>query len=406
MPEFPVLSETFILNRITGLIRGGHEVDIFAERRGDLRLVHDEVEQYGLIDRTTYWDAPKRMPARLMKALVATVCNLPTRPVTIARTLNVLRHGLAAASLLPLLAAAKLRRRRDYDVLLCHFGPTGLVVTALRDLGLLSGPVVTAFYGYDIAMIPAMFGQGVYRRLFADGDLCLPLCEAFQRQLVELGCDPDATVVHHLGIDCSRFTFSPCLPATDGRARVVSIARMVEKKGLALGIRAVARVAERFPNVEYIIIGDGPLRPDLERLVNELRQTSRVRFMGWQSQEQVVQTLSEAHVLLVPSVTAADGDQEGTPLVAIEAAARGMPIVSTLHGGIPEIVEDGVSGYLVAERDLEALSDRLALLLADPDRWEDMGRAGRKIVEERFDIASLSVELGTILANLAAGYRR
>lgn len=401
MPVFPVLSETFILNRITGLIRRGHDVDIFAERRGDPRIMHDEVVRHGLIDRTTYWDVPQRMPARVMKALGTTVPNLFAKPMAIARTLNVARYGLAAASLVPLLAAAKLQRRRDYDVLLCHFGPTGLIVTALRDLGLLDGRVVTAFYGYDVTMIPRMFGNGVYRRLFADGDLCLPLCETFQRRIVELGCDPVKSVVHHIGVDCGRFTFSPRRPSVDGRVRVVSIARMVEKKGLTFGIRAVARVAKQFPKLEYVIIGDGPLRPGLERLVDELDEASRVRFVGWQAQEQVVQTLSESHILLVPSVTARNGDQEGTPTVLMEAAAMGMPIVSTLHSGIPEIVQDGVSGYLVAEKDIEALSDRLALLLAHPDHWEDMGRAGRKIVEERFNMDSLSVELDDIFTNLA-----
>ncbi len=405
MPVFPVLSETFILNRITGLIRRGHDVDIFAERRGDPRIMHDEVERYGLIDKTTYWDAPQRMPGRVLKALGTTVFNLYAKPMTIARTLNVARYGLAAASLVPLLAAAKLQRKRGYHVLFCHFGPTGLIVTALRDLGLLDGQVVTAFYGYDVTMIPRMFGHGVYRRLFADGDLFLPLCETFQHQLIELGCDPGKSVVHHIGVDCSRFAFSLRRPLADGRVRVVSIARMVEKKGLTFGIRAVARVAKQFPNLEYVIIGDGPLRSSLERLVNELDETSRIRLMGWQAQEQVVQTLSESHILLVPSVTAANGDQEGTPTVLMEAAAMGMPIVSTLHSGIPEIVQDGVSGYLVAEKDVEALSDRLTFLLAHPDRWEDMGRAGWKIVEERFNMESLNVELETIFTDLAGTAR-
>jgi len=400
LPAFPVLSETFILNRITGLIERGHQVDLFAERSGDLHITHADVRHFRLLERTQFWNVPRTITRRVVKGLRAALANVFTRPRLVLNSLNYPRYGLAAASLVPLLAGTRLRQRREYDVLYCHFGPTGLIVTALRDLGLLEGKIATAFYGYDLTMIPKRFGPGVYERLFRWGDLFLPLCHGFHRRLAEMGCDAATNIVHPIGVDCNRYTFSPRQPPADGPIRIVTIARMVEKKGLEYGLHALQRVAGRCSNLEYVIIGDGPRRARIERLVDELNLRRLVRFEGWMPQQRVVKTLAQSHLLLAPSVTAGDGDQEGTPMVIMEAAATGMPVISTLHSGIPEIVRDGVSGYLVPERDVEALADRLAALLEHPQRWENMGRAGRRIVEERFNIDTLNDELVDLFKRL------
>ena len=175
--------------------------------------------------------------------------------------------------------------------------------------------------------------------------------------------------------------------------RLVTVARLVEKKGVAYALQAVARLLRQGTNVSYVIAGDGPLRPDLERLIQDLRLDARVRLLGWVDGEQISRLLKDAHVLVAPSVTAEDGDQEGIPNVLKEAMATGMPVVSTWHGGIAELVEDGVSGFLVAERDVDALTDRLAYLADHVETWPALGRAGRTKVERQFDIERLNDRL-------------
>jgi colanic acid/amylovoran biosynthesis glycosyltransferase len=114
---------------------------------------------------------------------------------------------------------------------------------------------------------------------------------------------------------------------------------------------------------------------------------------GSKRHEEVIQVLTQTHILIAPSVTAADGDEEGIPNTLKEAMAMGLPVISTVHAGIPELVEDGVSGFLVPERDVEALADRLERLVDHSETWAAMGRAGRRQIEAEFDIERLNDEL-------------
>jgi colanic acid/amylovoran biosynthesis glycosyltransferase len=125
-----------------------------------------------------------------------------------------------------------------------------------------------------------------------------------------------------------------------------------------------------------------------------------VLFQGRQGQEAVREGLAQADVLVAASVTAADGDEEGIPNVLKEAMASGMPVVGTRHAGIPELVEDGISGWLVPERDVAALAAALARLAAEPERWASMGRAGRAKVEREYDIHRLNDRFAGMLETL------
>jgi colanic acid/amylovoran biosynthesis glycosyltransferase len=119
----------------------------------------------------------------------------------------------------------------------------------------------------------------------------------------------------------------------------------------------------------------------------------RIEILGWQSQEEVSQLMTDTHVFLLPSVTAEDGNKEGTPTVLLEAQSAGLPVVSTTHAGIPEIVSDGEAGYLVPERDVLSLVDALERLLGQPEQWSEMGRAGREYIETHHSIESVTDEL-------------
>jgi len=388
--HFPALSETFVLNQVTGLIDRGHAVDIYADRPGEDSKIHPDVERYGLVARTRY--AP-RMPAntlaRLSKGAALAARHLGTAPGVVARALNVFRHGGEALSLKLLYRATPfLPQRPAYDAILAHFGPNGLRALALRDLGVVRGRLVTIFHGSDMSAYLQKYGPRVYDRLFEKGDLFLPISERWKSALLELGCDARKVFVHRMGIDCARFQFRPRELKAGQPARLLSIARLVEKKGIEFAIRAAAQARHR--GFQYDIIGDGPLRPALEKLAADLGVGDRVRLLGWKQQTEVVALLDQAHLLVAPSVTGRDGDQEGIPVAMMEAMAMGLPVLSTRHSGIPELVEDGRSGFLVAERDVQALADRLDSLLSCPERWPAMGEAGRRRVESEFDIDRLN----------------
>ena len=200
-------------------------------------------------------------------------------------------------------------------------------------------------------------------------------------------------MVHRSGVDCFKFGFAPRYPPPDGRVRIAMVGRLVEKKGAEFAIRAIAKVATSNKSVEFNLIGDGPLRKDLEGLVEELKVGNVVKLLGWKDQGEVIEVLKDSHIFVAPSVTARDGDQDAPNNVLKEAMATGLPVVSTRHGGIPELVEDGHTGLLVPERDVGALADKLGHLIENPKLWPRMGMAARKCVEDRYNLDRLNDEL-------------
>jgi colanic acid/amylovoran biosynthesis glycosyltransferase len=154
--------------------------------------------------------------------------------------------------------------------------------------------------------------------------------------------------------------------------------------------------------LKYTIVGGGPLRAELEAQARSLGIGDNVRWLGSARHDHAIELLKEADVFLLPSVTGADGDQEGTPIVLMEALAHAVPVVSTRHSGIPEIVQDGESGFLVPERDAGALAQKLRLLLERPSLRHRMGAAGRTTMRREFDIGKLNDRLLEVYGRVLA----
>jgi colanic acid/amylovoran biosynthesis glycosyltransferase len=166
---------------------------------------------------------------------------------------------------------------------------------------------------------------------------------------------------------------------------------LVEKKGHHLTIRAFAQMRQRVPDVpaRLDIVGEGPMYHELRRIAASLGVSDSVEFWGGVPHEKALALLDRASIMVLPSQTAADRDMEGIPVALIEAMAKSLPVVSTFHSGIPELVEHGISGFLSTEGDLDSLSMHLEQLLLQPALRERMGRAGRHHVQQHFDRPTL-----------------
>jgi colanic acid/amylovoran biosynthesis glycosyltransferase len=374
--RFPVLSETFVLGQITGMIDRGHEVTIFARRPESEGKVHPDVERYGLIERTRYWPEPgderavalraaRRHPVRALE--VAWRCRDEPSPTAARRR-----------ALMPLAEG-------EFDAILCHFGNNAVDAQHLRDLGGLRGKLVAIFHAWELTLLLRERGERYYDDLFDKADLLLPISEHWRRRLLQLGCPPRKLDVHHMGVDTTKLSFRERHKEDGAPVELLSVARLVEKKGLGDAIAAVAALREAGVDFRYRIVGDGPLKEELEREVAEHGLDDHVQLLGAKTQDVVHRMIDEAHLLLAPSVTASNGDQEGIPVSIMEAMARGLVVVSTHHTGIPELVEDGESGVLVDEHDVEALGTALVALATEPERWASLGRAARQRVEDAFD---------------------
>ena len=251
-------------------------------------------------------------------------------------------------------------------------------------------PLVVTFHGYDVPLLGsptrwlpqhlryALLGPKVL------AEMTLGLCASTELRdmLAALGVPPSRLRVHRLGIDLSRF-----VPGRrpDEEFRVVMIGRFVEKKGFEYGIRAFAAVAREEPRLRLTVIGDGERGNALRRLAALEGVLDRVEFTGPLPPATVAARLATSHVLLAPSVVDREGNRESGLIVVKEACACETVPIGTRHGGIPEIIDDGQTGYLVPERDPIALADRLRLLVQDPVLRDRLGRAAREKMRREYD---------------------
>ncbi len=287
------------------------------------------------------------------------------------------------------------RWARSVRLIHAHMGTSGAhILGAVRRHRI---PLVTSFYGQDVTIAGSPEGQRPInwpymlqrRRLFRRGARFVVLSRHMRAALAAQGCPEDKLRIVRLGVDLSRFDPADHVPSagtSDGPPlRVLMVGREVDKKGFDDGLRACAQARDAGVPLTVTLLGtNSPLRPELQQLAATLRLP-----VAWPDpRSSVPAAMAEADVLLVPSRTAADGDQEGTPTVICEGAAAGLPIVSTLHAGIPEQVEHGVTGLLTPERDVAGLARALTDLAGDPQRRRALGLAGRAKMQTEYSLTA------------------
>lgn len=398
--RFPCISEPFVMDQITGMLDRKHHVRIYAQAGPTGDPVHPQVAAYGLLARTRY--LPRTASTRVGLAKQAAKAVL-AKPSLLARP-GIARDESVADRIRTL---ARLHgfvwpRVPRFDIVHCQFGCIARSHWAAKSIW--GSKLVVSFRGHDFSILPRLFGPGMYRQLFHEADAIMAVCDYAADRLIELGCPAEKLVTHYSGTDLEDFEFRERTRAPGEPVRILSVARLEESKGLEFALRAVARlIRDHRLDVRYGIAGGGSLRKELEGLADALGIAGRVTFFGPQSRPAVRDLMARHDLFLLPSTTTADGGQEGIPGTVREAMATGMPVVSTWHSGIPELVADGVSGFLVPERDVDALTGRLRELVLDPQRWPGMGRCGREQVERRFDIRHLNRRLEAFYRHVLAG---
>jgi glycosyltransferase involved in cell wall biosynthesis len=283
------------------------------------------------------------------------------------------------------------------DLVHAHFASGGR--TALPLARALRVPLVVTLHGNDVTAR----GQrpGLYRRLGKEALYFICVSEFIRDRALEAGFPPQKLLVHYIGID--RGLFSPSIPPVASQG-VLFVGRLVEKKGCEYLLRAMQIVQRAHPQCQLTVIGDGPLRLPLEALAKDLK--IRCQFLGVQRATAVREALQKARIFCVPSVTAANGDSEGLGMVFAEAQAMGVPVVSTAHGGIPEVVVDHATGLLTPERNQQALAEALAVLLVDDGLWQKFHHDAPRHIEQRFDLKAQTALLEDIYTDTLARNQR
>lgn len=279
-------------------------------------------------------------------------------------------------------------------ILHSHFGPTGWM--DMRAARQMDNRHIVSFYGYDVGMLPAADRRWLarYEQLFSRADIFLGEGPHMMKQLVRLGCPPEKIRIHHLGVDIQKIPFLPRQWVPGTPLRVLIAASFREKKGIPYALEALAGLQREVP-LEITMIGDADGETRSQREKTRILATidngglkSAVRLLGYQPYSRIFEEAYRHHIFISPSVTAADGDTEGgAPVSLIEMMATGMPVISTRHCDIPEVVRYEVDDWLAGERDSAGLLDRFHRLIRSPAGWASMVRSGRRHIEQEYNAA-------------------
>ena len=288
--------------------------------------------------------------------------------------------------------------REDCAVLHVFFGNAAVHLMPL--LRRSPVPVVVSFHGSDVAgsMVSPGYAEAV-REMFSLAAAVPCRSEQLAGAVGRLGCPPEKLRLMRTVLP--ELPFLQRRPPADGAWKIVQAARLVAKKGLPTALRAFAEFAQRFPLATFTIAGEGPMDEELRRQAGELGLAERVRFAGFLQQDALQQLFRESHIFLHPSETAA-GDVEGVPNALLEAMAGGLPVVATRHGGIPEVVQDGETGLLCAERDPAGVAAALLRLADSPAFFEELSTKASASVNAQFSASRQIAAVESIYAEAIA----
>jgi glycosyltransferase involved in cell wall biosynthesis len=280
----------------------------------------------------------------------------------------------------PTAAYVRAFRRNRVGAVLAEYGTTGvLVMDASRQLGL---PLIVHFHGYD-ASVRSLLEENSepYREMFRRAAAIIAVSEAMRRKLISLGAPPAKVHLIPCGVDCTAFDRSD--PASAPPV-LLAVGRFIEKKAPHITIEAFSKAHRAVPEARLRMVGDGPLLEECRTLAKTLGIARAVAFLGAQPHAVVQEEMRRARCFVQHSVEAVNGDCEGMPVAILEATASGLPVVATRHAGIPDVVVDGKTGFLVDERDSDAMAARMISLLREPELARKFGQAARGRTQSRF----------------------
>lgn len=295
--------------------------------------------------------------------------------------------------------------KNNVKLIHAHFAIDG--VYAMKLANELNIPLVVTLHGFDVTRSqqdmlldfkPSFYNYFLHRNeLFERVDKFICVSDFIRQKAISAGFPENKLVTHYIGIDVDQFKFRENPP--DDQI-ILHVARLVEKKGTTYLLKALAHIKQNIPNVKLIIIGDGPLRAELEDEMKQLDLEKNVEFLGVQPNSVVKKWLEKASLMCVPSIVADNGDAEGLGIVNLEAAAKGVPVVAFSSGGIIEAVLNNETGYLVQEKNYLELSKRLLTLLNDTSLQKRLGKNARRFVEINHNQSLQNTKLESIYNNL------
>lgn len=378
---YPLLTTTFIEREVTMLRKWGVDLHILSIRQPKRETLSKLTEHQ---ERLTYL-----LPISFLKFILGNILILTSRPIVYFKTLTYLlsqSHPSLRFRFKTLLHfgegvyTAYLLNSSRWDHIHAHFVDRAAIV-ALVVSRFLKVPYSVTAHANDIYVNPILLTEKISNAKFA---ITCTEYNANHLSRIENGAFRDKIHCIFHGLDASKY--QRIKEIQNGSPRILAVGQLKEKKGFTYLIKACRLLIDSGFKFKCLIIGEGPLEPELNNEIQELSLNENVKLLGKLAHDMVIKEYQEATIFVLPSVLAADGDRDGIPNVILEAMAMELPVVSTLLSGIPEAVLNGVNGYLVPPADEVDLASAIAKLLDQPVIQRRFGRNGRNLVVEKFDI--------------------
>lgn len=380
--SYPVLTETFIDREIGQVIGRGVDLEIVSIRRPQGVL---SPSQLAMADRVRYL-LPASLPGLFLAHLISVVRRprtyfglllwLLTRPHPSGRFRSVLHFATG------IYAAWALRDRRGVHIH-AHFIDRAATVALVAARFLDTTYSVTA-HAREIYVRPVLIRERMAGAAF------VVTCTEYNRrhlaaQVAAPGGGPRMVRIYH-GLELTQFAPSERRGAEARDSLLLAVAQLMERKGLRYLIQACRLLVDRGIPVRCAIVGDGPMRADLDHLIQDLDLGGVVQLIGPLSYPDVREYYRRAHAMVLPCIVTSDGDRDGIPNAILEAMAEGLPVVSTAVSGLPEVVRDGETGLVVPQRDATAIADAVQRILMNPDLALRLAEEARALVVREFDL--------------------
>ncbi len=365
--SFPTLSESFVLNEVSELVRRGVNVHVFSLSEPEPNKATDDVLHSELFQDRVHTFKGSLMMAGLRLSLIRSDAHIRAKYFV-----NLIR-----------------RKRLQLDFIHAQFAADQAYVASQMAMALKLPHSITA-HASDLYSVKH---RDRARRQMLKADAVVTISNYNAEYIRDLGVNPKKVHVIRTGVNLKKFSARPNNSVR--QHLLLSISRLVEKKGLIFSIKAVKNLQKKYPNLAYTIVGSGPL----ERMLKDAAQGLNVQFLKGISNDEVAQLLHECTVFVLPCIIARDGDRDGIPVALMEAMACEVPVISTRISGIPELIESGKEGILVGQRNICELERSVEFILQNQEA-ADIGVNARAKIERDYNIEKNITKLMKVFETL------
>ena len=387
---FPAISESFILNEIYELEKRGHNVVVFALNQPEEDIDHQEYNEIDIpvcyADPLNYTDVFNLLSPKILRPRILQNAKFKASVKIHFAAFNWSKQCIEFVDELDL----------DLDLIHSHF----------TDASRFSGRYVASYYNIPFTMTAHAFdlyknpNKEQLEHIVNKIDHLVTISEYNKNYVEDEISEKTPNTVVHAGIRPEKFESR----SSSVDQRILTVSRLVEKKGLPYAIKAVSKIVDDYASLQYHVVGSGEMENEIKNQIEELRLTDTVKLLGNVTDERLLAELEEASCFLLPCITTDSGDQDGIPVSLMEAMAMETPPISTNISGIPELIDDHQNGFTVEPKNTNELAEAISSILGSPEKQRRFGTHGRKKVINEFNIEKEAVKLEAVFEHTADQY--